>query len=384
MTPRNSNRAALAPRGPGSAYRAVLADVVKLLEDARRTSARAVNAVMTATYWQVGRHIVEHEQRGRARAAYGEELVVRLAKDLTARFGRGFGVVNLNHMKRFYLGWPRERILQTLSELSAGSILQTASDRSGLTGVARSAESAASALPLPWSHYVRLLSVRDPVARSLYETQALRGGWTVRELSRQIDSQFYERTVLSRNKTAALAKGRRKNRNDDVTAEDELKDPLVLEFLGLRDEYSEGDLEHALVEHIERFLLELGDDFAFVARQKRLRIDDEWYRVDLVFFHRRLRCLVIIDLKLGRFTHADAGQMHVYLNYARQHWTHEDENPPVGVILCAAKGEALVHYATDNMPNKMLVREYLTVLPAEKLIAAEITKTRRLLDRRGD
>ena len=152
----------------------------------------------------------------------------------------------------------------------------------------------------------------------------------------------------------------------------------------MRDEYSESDLEHALIEHIERFLLELGDDFAFVARQKRLRIDDEWYRVDLVFFHRRLRCLVIIDLKLGRFTHADAGQMHVYLNYARQHWTHEDENPPVGVILCAAKGEALVHYATDNMPNKMLVREYLTVLPAEKLIAAEITKTRRLLDRRGD
>lgn len=158
----------------------------------------------------------------------------------------------------------------------------------------------------------------------------------------------------------------------------------MLEFLGLKDEYSEGDLEAALIRHIERFLMELGNDFAFVGRQRRLRIDDEWYRVDLRFFHRRLRCLVIIELELGKFTHADAGQMHMYLNYAREHWSQKGENPPVGIILCAAKGQAVVRYATENLPNKMLVREYLMILPDEELIAAEIDETRKLLERRKE
>jgi hypothetical protein len=165
--------------------------------------------------------------------------------------------------------------------------------------------------------------------------------------------------------------------------EEEVKDPYVLEFLGLRDEYSETDLEDALIRHLETFLLELGDDFCFAGRQKRLRTGDEWYRVDLVFYHRRLRCLVLIDLKLGRFTHADAGQMHTYLNYAAEHWTHPGENPPVGLILCAQRDEALARYALDNLPNKVMAAEYRTVLPDEKLIAADLQKTRRMLERRG-
>ncbi len=152
-----------------------------------------------------------------------------------------------------------------------------------------------------------------------------------------------------------------------LTAEEEIKDPLVLEFLGLKDEYSESDLENALVHHLEISFWSLGTTFRFVARQRRLRIDDEWYRVDLLFFHRRLRCLVVIDLKLGRFTHADAGQMHLYLNYAREHWAQPGENPPVGIILCSGKGGALVRYATDNLPNKILVREYLTALPMKSV-----------------
>ena len=167
---------------------------------------------------------------------------------------------------------------------------------------------------------------------------------------------------------------------DEVTADEEIRHPLVLEFLGLRDEYSESDLEDALIRHLEIFLLELGNDFAFIGRQRRLRIDDEWYRVDLLFFHRRLRCLVILDLKLGCFTHADAGQMHVYLNYAQEHWTLHGENPPVGVILCSSKGESLVRYATDALQNKMLVREYLTALPDEKVLASELEKTRKTLE----
>ena len=161
---------------------------------------------------------------------------------------------------------------------------------------------------LPWSHYVRLLKVETPEARQFYETEALRGGWSVRQLDRQISTLFYERTLASRNKGAMLKKGAIPQDGELLTPEEEIKDPLVLEFLGLKDEYSESDLEEALIEQLETFLLELGGDFAFVGRQKRLRIDDEWYRIDLLFFHRALRCLVVIDLKVGKFTHADAGQ----------------------------------------------------------------------------
>ena len=182
---------------------------------------------------------------------------------------------------------------------------------------------------MPWSHYVLLIGrARSPEALAFYQAEALRGGWSVRQLDRQIASQFYERTALSRNKAAMLAKGGRAKAGDALSADEEVSDPLVLEFLGLKDEYSEHDLEEALIRHLESFLLELGGDFAFVGRQRRLRVGDEWYRVDLLFFHRRLRCLIVIDLKVGKFTHADAGQMHLYLNYAREHWTHPARIPP--------------------------------------------------------
>jgi predicted nuclease of restriction endonuclease-like (RecB) superfamily len=237
---------------------------------------------------------------------------------------------------------------------------------------------------LPWTHYTRLIRrTRSPEARAFYEAEALRGGWTVKQLERQIDSQFYERTALSRNKAAMLKKGAVPKPEDAVTPEEEIKDPFVLEFLGLRDEYSESDLEEALIRQLESFLLELGSDFAFIGRQRRLRIGDEWYRVDLLFFHRRLRCLVIIDLKLGKFTHADAGQMHLYLNYAREHWTHTDENPPVGLILCAQKDHALARYALEGLPNKVLAAEYRTALPDEKVLAEEVERTRRMLEGGG-
>ena len=254
--------------------------------------------------------------------------------------------------------------------------MQTPSAQFNLADLAR-------AFPLPWSHYVLLISrSRSPEAFAFYHAEALRGGWSVRQLQRQMDSQFYERTALSRNKAAMLAKGAKPQPGDAVSADEEIRHPLVLEFLGLRDEYSETDLEDGLIRQLETFLLELGNDFAFVGRQRRLRLDDEWYRVDLLFFHRRLRCLVILDLKLGRFSHADAGQMHLYLNYAREHWMQPGENPPVGVILCSGKSEALVRYATGALPNKLLVREYLTALPDEKVLAAELEKTRKQLESR--
>jgi predicted nuclease of restriction endonuclease-like (RecB) superfamily len=407
------------PRAVSPDYSGLVSDVSGLLEAARRASVRTVNAFMTATYWEVGRRIVEFEQGGEKRAGYGEELLDRLATDLNSRFGRGFSRRNLQSMRQFYGFAPAEQIWQTLTaKLATQERLQVPSGEStggkkrttttfdsgeppiAQTLTAKSADAIrppasgtaaplfaltdlARVFPLPWSHYVLLISrSRSPEAFAFYHTEALRGGWSVRQLARQIDSQFYERIALSRNKSAMLAKGAKPQPGDAVSAEEEIRHPLVLEFLGLRDEYSETALEDALIRHLETFLLELGNDFAFVGRQRRLRIDDEWYRVDLLFFHRRLRCLVIFDLKLGRFTHADAGQMHVYLNYAREHWSQPGENPPVGVILCSGKGEALVRYATDALPTKLLVREYLTALPNEQVLAAELEKTRKQLESR--
>ena len=380
-------------------YDAMLSRVVSLVDDARRVSARAVNALITATYWLIGRHIVEFEQQGKTRAEYGEEVIDQLASDLTGRFGRGFTRTNVFNTRAFYLA--NQGIVQTLSGqsrsaekiqtpsgksraqlpiVSTASIesrgkSQTAPDKFGLGRLA-------AHFPLPWSAYVRLLSVTSEQARKFHEKEALRSGWSVRQLDRQINSLFYERTALSRNKAKMLTKGAVAKRDDAITPEEEIKDPYVLEFLGLKDEYSESDVEEALILHLERFLLELGGDFAFVGRQRRLRIGDEWYRVDLLFFHRKLRCLVVIDLKRGRFTHADAGQMHMYLNYAREHWMRRGENPPVGLILCSQRDEAMARYALDGLPNKILATEYRTVLPNEKLIAEEIDKTRRQLERR--
>lgn len=261
-------------------------------------------------------------------------------------------------------------------------ILQTLSEKSPAFSADVVLRSAAECFPLPWSAYVRLLPVKNKNARIFYETEALRGGWSVRQLDRQINSQFYERTALSRNKAAMLSKGQKALPEDVVRPEEEIKDPYVLEFLDLKDEYSETNLEEALIGHLESFLLELGGGFCFIGRQKRLRIGDEWYRVDLLFFNRSLRCLVIIDLKIGKFTHSDAGQMHLYLNYAREHWTHEGENPPVGLILCAQKDKAVAHYALEGLPNKVMAAEYRTALPDEKELVAVIERTQAIIEKR--
>jgi len=369
-------------------YDSILGDISNVINEARRSAARSVNCVMTAAYWLIGRRIVEYEQGGKVRAEYGEALLERLSVDLTKHYGRGFGVVNLSQMKKLYMLWPVEYIFQTVSEKSPSSvtskqnktIFQTPSEETQLPP--NILQGIANRFPLPWSAYVQLLSLKNENARRFYETEALRGGWSVRQLDRQINSQFYERTALSKNKAAMLTRGQKALPGDRVPPENEIKDPYVLEFLSLKDEYSETDLEEALIRHLEIFLLELGGDFCFIGRQKRLRIGDEWYRVDLLFFHRRLRCLVVIDLKVGRFTHADAGQMHLYLNYAREHWAHADENPPVGLILCAQKDEALARYALEGLPNKVMASEYRMALPDEKELAAEIARTQALLEDR--
>jgi predicted nuclease of restriction endonuclease-like (RecB) superfamily len=383
MTTRKLVSTKTAPSIPTAAYAGVHEGIVALVQGARYAAARNVNALMTSTYWEIGRRIVKAEQQGRRRADYGDALIKRLAIDLTAQFGRGFGWRNLFQMRAFYLAWPD--ILQTASAMSAIAAtadqrLQTAPAISeGALPAASMLAAIANRFPLPWSAYVRLLSVRHDPARQFYEAEALRGGWSVRQLDRQINSQFYERVALSRNKASMLAKGAVAKPQDMVAAEEAIKDPYVLEFLELKDEYSESQLEAALIERLETFLLELGGDFAFIGRQRRLRIDDQWFRVDLLLFNRRLRCLVVIDLKIGSFTHADAGQMHMYLNYAREHWALPGENPPVGLILCASKGTALARYALEGLRNKVLAAEYRTALPDEEVIAAELDRTRQLL-----
>jgi predicted nuclease of restriction endonuclease-like (RecB) superfamily len=240
--------------------------------------------------------------------------------------------------------------------------------------------------PLPWTAYVRLMAVKNDFARRFYETEALRNGWTIAQLKRQIASQFYERTALSKDKAAMLQRGKSEvvEVGSEAPVSASFRDPFILEFLDLKDEYSETDLEEALLTHLAEFLLELGDDFAFVARQRRLRLDDTWFRVDLVFYHRQLRCLVLIDLKRGRFSYQDAGQMHLYLNYARANWVKQGENPPVGLILCAEKGADEAHYALDGLPNEVLAAEYRLALPDEDLLARELARTRRVLEERAD
>jgi predicted nuclease of restriction endonuclease-like (RecB) superfamily len=359
-------------------YNNIRAGIVELLKAARSAAARNVNSIMTAAYWDIGRRIVKFEQGGQRRAEYGEQLIEQLSADLTRQFGRGFGRANLWQMRAFYRAWPEAKILQTLSGESTSSIDPDSTNPDSATVLAL-----ASRFPLPWSAYVRLLSVKNAEARTFYQTEALRSGWSIRQLDRQIGSQFYERIALSQNKAAMLAKAEKSQPTDLVTPEEAIKDPFVLEFLDLKDEYSESHLEEALIQHLTDFLLELGDDFAFLGRQRRLRIDDSWFRIDLVFFHRGLHCLVIIDLKVGKFSYADAGQMHLYLNYASKHWMKPDENPPVGLILCAEKGAAEAHYALDNLPNKVLAAEYQTVLPDEKLIAKELERSRLELEQRA-
>jgi predicted nuclease of restriction endonuclease-like (RecB) superfamily len=381
-------------------YSSLVNDLGGILESARKVSVRSINSILTAAYWLIGYRIVEYELKGLDRTDYyGDKLIEKIAEDLSIKFGKGFSKSNVFLMKGFYLAYPDIRqtvsgishnkinisqtlssnylpdIFQTVSGKSSENIVQTPPAKSFLIELSNS-------FPLPWSHYVRLLSVKDKQARKFYETESIRSGWSVRQLDRQISSQFYERTLLSKNKSAMLKKAVKPLQEDLVTPEEEIKDPVILEFLGLKDEYSENDLEEALILHLEKFLLELGGDFAFIGRQKRLRIGNEWYRIDLLFYHRKLRCLVVIDLKVGKFTHADAGQMHLYLNYAKEHWTNNDENPPVGLILCAEKDSAVAKYALEGLPNKVLASEYKLALPDEKILRDELKKTQKLLLRR--
>ncbi len=316
-----------------SDYNSLINEIGNILIKARKKVFRTVNTVLIRTYWEIGKRIVEFEQKGGIRAEYGSRLLIKLSKDLKAKYGKGFSRSNLQYMRLLYLKYPK---CQTLSG------------------------------KLTWSHYVELLSVSDDIARSFYEKQCIKEGWSVRELRRQIDSMLFERIALSKDKKGVLElakKGHIVKKEEDI-----VKDPYVLEFLGIPEkyQYTEKELEERIIDNLQMFLLELGKGFAFVARQYRITLGNNHFYVDLVFYHTILKCYVLIDLKVGKITHQDIGQMNLYLNYFKREENREGDNPPVGIILGAEKDDILVEYALGGISNKLFVSKYKLYLPDKK------------------
>lgn len=352
-----------AAKKPAGDVSSLLNDLRELVRSARHSAATTVNTLQVLTNFEIGRRIVEHEQQGAKRAGYGQELLKTLSQRLTEEFGRGFSPVNLSHMRRFFQAW-KDRVLSVAR--SEGQIFQLPTEKSGQGGA-----SPILAFTLSWTHYVELLSIKNPSERSFYEIEAANEGWSVAELKRQKASCLYERLALSRDKKGVrqlAEKGQLLARPEDI-----LKEPLVLEFLGLEEKagYSESDLESALITHLEKFLLELGKGFLFEARQKRFTFDGDHYFVDLVFYNRLLRCYVIIDLKLDKLTHQDLGQMQMYVNYYDRHVTLEGENLTIGLLLCKEKKEAVVKLTLPEDAN-IHAREYQLYLPSKELLAAKL------------
>lgn len=315
---------------PENDYKTLIDIIGQTFSDARRNAHIAVNHTLVECYWNIGRHIVEFEQNGQERAEFGKKLLQNLAKDLTFRLGKGFSATNLYSMRQFFECFP---ISQTVSA------------------------------KLSWSHVVEIISISDPLSRSFYEKQCAEEGWSVRQLKRQIESGLYQRLALSRDKEGVLALAAEGNRVEKPA--DLIRDPYVLEFLGLPEDQkvSEKELESKLIEHLQTFLLELGKGFTFVGRQFRITLDNRHFYVDLVFYHRFLRCFVLIDLKSGKVQHEDIGQMNMYLNYFRAEQNIEGDGDPVGIVLCADKHELLVEYALGGMSNQLFVSKYQLYFP---------------------
>lgn len=362
-------------------YSKLITDLASLIEQGRKTAVRYVNTALVATYWFMGRRVVEYEQKGKERAEYGEALLKKISTDLTPRFGKGFTERNLDYMRQFYLIYPEisHTVCAKLPEDRATEKSYTVSAEliPILQGVSGISEALMQKFPLSWSHYRLLMRIDEPFKREFYETECIRGNWSVRQLDRQIQSMLYERTALSKRKLAVIAKAHEKPIT--LKPEDEIKDPYILEFLGLKDEYSESQLEESLIKHLEHFLLELGTGFTFVARQKRITLEGTHYRLDLLLYHRILKCLIAIDLKIREFTYADAGQMNLYLNYLKDKEKLPEENDPVGIILCSDKNKTVVEYALGGMNNKIFTSKYKLQLPEPEVLKSEIEHERQRL-----
>ncbi|MBC8174363.1 MAG: DUF1016 domain-containing protein [Candidatus Marinimicrobia bacterium] len=358
----------------------LISKIGEILTIAREHTVQTVNTILVKTYWEIGREIVEHELGGKTRAEYGKEFLKNLAKELTKLYGKGFTQSNLRRMRQFYLTY---QIRATLShKLEKDEISQTLSAKLE-TNEKLSTESRELNKPilsekvlsrLSWSHICLLLAVSDKDARSFYEIEIASNRWSVREAKRQIESMLFERLVLSKNKKG-LKQLSEKGQIIE-TPEDALKDPYVLEFLGLneKNEWLESDLEKALMNHLQKFIMELGKGFMFVARQHRISINNEHYHIDLVFYNKILRSYVLIDLKTGKFDHSDYGQMKFYLNYFKEEMCDDADNEPIGIVLCYDKDDTFVEYVLKD-EKKIFAKKYLLTLPDKKLLMAEVEKT---------
>lgn len=352
---------------------ALYAGVRSLIVSARQAVSRGVDLLQVQTNYEIGLRIVEQEQQGSGRAAYGKELLKELSDRLTEEFGPGFSRSNLEYMRRFYLTY-RDRVCeksQTLSGISEGVGMATSSSMSQ-TASGNFSPASSAPFTLSWSHYIFLLGLSDR-ERSFYEVEAAEQGWPLRELKHQFNSGLFERLALSRDPKSI---GELSKQGHQVTGpEDLLKEPYVLEFLGLADRasYSETDLESAIVTHVERFLLELGKGFLFEARQKRFTFDEEHFFVDLVLYNRLLRCYVLIDLKIGKLSHQDLGQMQMYVNYFDRFVKTAEENSTIGVVLCKKQNKALVEITLPKDAN-IHAREYLLYLPSKEELQRKLTE----------
>jgi predicted nuclease of restriction endonuclease-like (RecB) superfamily len=368
--------------------------------------ATVANQALVLRNWIVGAYIVEFEQHGSDRAKYGARLLEALSKDLAAKGLRGFGISLLERMRRLYLVYPQmgAKISQSQiaewggdalrmadsvntvygirgpiepkSDLSSNSVIAVYGKAKGDQSHLPEPFNAEHLLRLSWSHFLEFIRIDDPWKRAFYENECLHGHWSVRQLQRQIESLLYERTGLSANKKAVVKRAR--NQAPLETVEDMFRDPYILEFTGLaeRPEYSEDQLETALLDHLQRFLLELGRGFCFEARQFRMTEGRKHHRVDLVFYHRVLRCHVLIDLKIRAFRPEDAGQMNFYVNWFRTNMMIKGDRPPVGILLCSDKDNAEVEFATAGMSQKLFVTRYLTVLPSVEQLKAFLRSDR--------
>jgi predicted nuclease of restriction endonuclease-like (RecB) superfamily len=366
--------------------------VVTILEASRERVVRAVNAQMVTAYWLIGREIVEAVQGGDARAKYGERVLEELSHRLTERYGKGFSVPNLRNFRQFYTtyagrsSWVERPLGRSLPRAITG---HAPADRSANPekryppGSESMAPPEGFSVALGWSHYRALMRVENPKARAFYEREAASGGWSKAQLERQIESFYYERLLASRDKQGMLEAGRRGP--GGLRPADLLKDPYVLEFLDLPDvpRLHESSLEEAILANLQSFLLELGKGFAFVARQKHLRLDDEDFYVDLVFYNYVLKCFVLIDLKVGKLTHQDIGQMDTYVRIFEAHTRGEGDNPTIGLILCSKKNEAVARYSVLHESRQLFAARYLTYLPSEDEMARELERERQLIEARG-
>ena len=329
-----------------------LESVTAILENARRNAKTAVNLSMVYSYYEIGRKIVEEEQHGQNRAAYGKQILKELSEHLTSQFGKGYSADNLKLMRFFYTTYAQDQIGETV--FPQFSNLPTV--QSGRR------------FYLSWSHYITLMRMTDVNERHFYEIEAVKNNWSIKEMKRQFNSALYQRLALSteKNKVYELAlKGQLIEKPSDL-----VKDPYILEFLNLPElpEYSESELESRIIDHLQQFLLELGTGFAFIGRQVRFTYDEEHFIVDLVFYNRLLRCFVLFDLKIGELKHQDIGQMQMYVHYYDRNVKLEDENPTIGVLLCRKKNDAVVQMTLPENNTQIFASKYETVLPSrEKL-----------------